>query len=65
MAVAGKARELILPLLFLPLSIPIIVGGVGASIVQHGNKYLEFLLLYDVVFAIVSWAAFEYVVAEA
>ncbi len=65
MAVAGKARELILPLLFLPLSIPIIVGGVGASIVHSGNKYLEFLVLYDAVFAIVSWAAFEYVVAEA
>jgi heme exporter protein B len=64
MAVAGKARELILPLLFLPLSIPIVVGGVGASIVQNGNKYLEFLALYDAVFAIVSWAAFEYVVAE-
>ena len=64
MAVAGKARELILPLLFLPLSIPIIVGGVGASIVHNGNKYLEFLVLYDAVFAIVSWATFEYVVAE-
>ena len=64
MAVAGRARELILPLLFLPLSIPIIVGGVGASIVPNGNKYLEFLALYDAVFALVSWAAFEYVVAE-
>ncbi len=31
MAVAGRARELILPLLFLPLAIPVIVGGVGAS----------------------------------
>ena len=36
MAVAGRARELILPLLFLPLSIPIVVGGVGASVVTHG-----------------------------
>ena len=31
MAVAGRARELILPLLFLPLAIPVVVGGVGAS----------------------------------
>ncbi len=65
MAVAGRARELILPLLFLPLSIPIIVGGVGASIVPHGNKYLEFLAVYDAIFVVVSWATFEYVVAEA
>ena len=29
MAVAGRARELLLPLLFLPMAIPIVVGGVG------------------------------------
>ena len=41
MAVAGRARELLLPLLFLPLAIPIIVGGVGASI-SGGAHYLGF-----------------------
>ena len=55
MAVAGRARELILPLLFLPLSIPIVVGGVGASILAD-NKYLAFLALYDGVFVLLSWA---------
>jgi heme exporter protein B len=57
MAVAGKARELLLPLLFLPMAIPIVVGGVGG--------YLWFLVLYDAIFALLSWATFEYVVAEA
>ena len=33
MAVATRARDLLLPLLFLPLAIPIVVGGVGASVV--------------------------------
>jgi heme exporter protein B len=56
MAVAGRARELLLPLLFLPTAIPIVVGGVGG--------YLWFLALYDAIFAVLSWAAFEYVVAE-
>jgi heme exporter protein B len=56
MAVAGRARELLLPLLFLPMAIPIVVGGVG--------RYLWFLVLYDAIFAVLSWAAFEYVVAE-
>ena len=56
MAVAGRARELLLPLLFLPMAIPIVVGGVG--------RYLWFLLLYDAIFAVLSWAAFEYVVSE-
>ena len=39
MAVAGRARELLLPLLFLPLAIPIVVGGVGAS-AGAGGRYL-------------------------
>jgi heme exporter protein B len=63
MAVAGRARELILPLLFLPMSIPIVVGGVGASIAAD-NKYLAFLALYDGVFVLLCWGAFEYVVSE-
>jgi heme exporter protein B len=56
MAVAGRARELLLPLLFLPAAIPIVVGGVGG--------YLWFLALYDALFAVFAWATFEYVVAE-
>jgi heme exporter protein B len=64
MAVASRARELILPLLFLPLAIPIVVGGVGASVVDEPGRYLALLGLYDVVFAIISWASFEYVVTE-
>jgi heme exporter protein B len=56
MAVAGRARELLLPLLFLPAAIPIVVGGVGG--------YLWFLAGYDAIFALLSWAAFEYVVSE-
>ena len=57
MAVAGRARELLLPLLFLPAAIPIVVGGVGG--------YLWFLALYDAIFAVFAWGTFEYVIAEA
>ncbi len=64
MAVAGRARELLLPLLFLPLAIPVVVGGVGASVTDESGRYLGFLALYDIVFAIISWASFEYVVTE-
>jgi len=63
MAVAGRARELILPLLFLPLAIPIIVGGVGAS-AGAGGRFIGFLILYDAVFGLLAWASFEYVVSE-
>ena len=57
MAVAGRARELLLPLLFLPAAVPIVVGGVGG--------YLWFLALYDAIFAVFAWGTFEFVVAEA
>ena len=64
MAAAGRARELLLPLFFLPLAIPIVVGGVGAGVADDPGRYLGFLALYDLVFAIISWASFEYVVTE-
>jgi heme exporter protein B len=51
MAVATRARDLLLPLLFLPLAIPIVIGGVGASVVDSPGRYL-------------CWASFEYVVTE-
>ncbi len=64
MAAASRGREVILPLLFLPLAIPLVVGGVGAGISPKGATYLSFLGLYDLVFAILAWATFEYVVTE-
>ncbi len=63
MAAAGRARELLLPLLFLPLALPIVIGGVGAS-VKGSASYLAFLALYDLIFALLAWASFEYVVTE-
>ncbi len=64
MAAASRARELLLPLLFLPVAIPLVVGGVGASVEPDPGRYLAFLGLYDCLFAILAWASFEYVVTE-
>lgn len=64
MAASSRARELLLPLLFLPLAVPVIVGGVGATVADDPARYLGFLGLYDAIFAILSWASFEYVVTE-
>jgi heme exporter protein B len=62
-AAAARVRELLLPLLFLPLALPIVIGGVGASL-AGGGRYLAFLALYDVLFATLCWGSFEYVVTE-
>ena len=64
MAAASRTRELILPLLFLPLAIPLVVGGVGASVSAEPGRYLAFLACTTRVFAILCWASFEYVVTE-
>jgi heme exporter protein B len=64
MATASRSRELLLPLLFLPLAIPIVVGGVGASVTDDPGRYVAFLALYDALFAIICCASFEYVVTE-
>jgi ABC-type transport system involved in cytochrome c biogenesis permease component len=64
MAAAGRARELLLPLRVLPLALPIVIGGVGASVVDASGRYLAFLALYDAIFALLAWASFEYVVTE-
>ncbi len=64
MAAASRTRELVLPVLFLPLAIPLVVGGVGASISEDPGRFLAFLGLYDALFAILCWASFEYVVSE-
>ena len=64
MAIATRARELLLPVLFLPLAIPVIVGGVGASVTDAPGRYFAFLALYDALFATICWASFEYVVTE-
>jgi heme exporter protein B len=62
LAAAAHVRELLLPLLFLPLALPIVIGGVGASLGQ--GRYLGFLALYDLLFATLCWGSFEYVVTE-
>ncbi|MFN8222727.1 MAG: heme exporter protein CcmB [Gaiellales bacterium] len=64
MAAATNGREILLPLILLPLSIPLIAGGVGSGVSDDPTRYLGFLGLYDIVFALLSWAAFEYVVTE-
>ena len=60
----ARARAASCRLLFLPVAIPLVVGGVGATVADDPGRYLAFLALYDLIFAILSWASFEYVVTE-
>lgn len=71
MAVNTRAREVMLPLLFLPIAVPIVVAAVEASgpalaADPWGGAlpWLPILAVYDAVFLVVCSIAFGYVVQD-
>ena len=71
-AAAGRASEVLLPVLFLPFAVPLVIGAVtvttGTFSPQTSDfttlEGLGFLGLYDTIFALLGWAMFEYVVED-
>jgi len=68
-AVRTRYREVMLPLLLLPLMIPVLLGAVGAStaLLERGalpSAALRLLVVVDAVFLIGSFLLFEYVLDE-
>ncbi|GIW42189.1 MAG: hypothetical protein KatS3mg076_2766 [Candidatus Binatia bacterium] len=70
-SVQTRAREVLLPLLLLPLSVPLLVAGVTASEVLLAGAnfgsvrlWLAVLVAYDVVSLVVGWWLFEYAVTN-
>ncbi len=71
MAVNTRAREVMLPMLFLPVALPIIIAAVEASgvVVRDGGlgdlaRWLPFLAAFDAIFLVVCPIAFHLVVEE-
>ncbi len=71
LAVNTKAREMVLPILFLPIVIPIIISAVKASgIALAGEPWselsssLQIIGAFDVVFLVVSFLIFAFVIEE-
>ncbi len=71
MTVNTRAREVMLPILLLPVSVPVIVAAVkatgavmaGESLAAAAN-WLQLLAACDVVFLVVSVLIFEYVIED-
>ena len=66
-----RAREVLLPLLFLPVALPIVIGAVtGSSAAMSGDgwdgvgRWLQFIVAFDAVFLVLSSWAFEFVLEE-
>jgi heme exporter protein B len=71
LAVNTKAREMVLPILFLPIVIPIIIGAVKAfELALTGQSWnslaswLQIIVAFDVIFLVVSFLTFEFVIVE-
>jgi heme exporter protein B len=72
-AVHSRARDLIAPLLLLPLLVPVMIaaGGAAEPLLAAGGpslagvgKWVAVLALYDVVFCLVGYAVYEFVLED-
>lgn len=66
-----RAREVLLPLLFLPIVLPVIIGAVTStsSVLDGGGwedvgRWLQFIVAFDAVFLVLSSWAFDFVLEE-
>lgn len=67
LALFTRARELIVPVLFLPLLVPVVIAAAGATFAVAGGAndlpeyrgYCLFLGVYALVFALVGYATYE------
>jgi heme exporter protein B len=71
MAVNTRAREMVLPILFLPLASPVIIGAVEASALAISGgtwgemaTWLEVITAFNVIFLTASYLVFAFVIEE-
>jgi heme exporter protein B len=72
LAVQTRARDLLVPLLALPLAVPLVIGGARATaplLAGSGagpleGRWLLFLGLYDLVFGLLAYAIFDFLLEE-
>ncbi len=71
-AIHTRARDLIAPIIGLPLLIPALIAtarAAGPMLAAHGSgsppaKWVAILALYDVVFALIAYAVFDYLLED-
>ena len=71
LAVNTKAREMVLPILFLPVVVPIIISAVKASgLALSGESWsglspwLQIIVAFDAIFLVVSFWVFNFIIEE-
>jgi heme exporter protein B len=72
LAIQTRARDLIAPLVALPLLVPVVIAGARATsplLAEAGAgavpaKWVAILALYDVVFGLLAYAVFDYLLED-
>ncbi len=72
LAIQTRARDLIVPLLALPLLVPVVLAAARATtpLLQQGGAealpgdWLAVLALYDLVFALIAYAVFDFLLED-
>lgn len=71
MAVQARTRDILLPILLFPVIVPVVVAAVKASAgyiqalpMADISPWLNILVVYDVIFLVISWMVFDKVVEE-
>jgi heme exporter protein B len=72
LAVQTRARDLLVPLLALPLLIPVVIGAAKATTPLFGEagagslplRWLAVLALYDLLFGLLAYALFDFLVED-
>jgi heme exporter protein B len=71
MAIQTRTRDILLPILLFPIVIPVLIAAVKGSTaflqafeMSEIWPYLNFLIVYDVIFIAIAFMVFDYVVEE-
>jgi len=71
MSVRTRSREVMLPMLLLPIAVPVLIAGVVSSArilegktLSDVSQWINLLVSYDAIVLVVGWMVFEYVVEE-
>ena len=70
-AINTRARDIMLPILFLPVVIPVIIAAVKATVSVLAGKpwgdmltWLQIMIAFDIIYLVVATLVFEFVVEE-
>jgi len=70
-AINTRARDIMLPILFLPIVAPVIVAAVKATVVVLAEKpwadmltWLQIMIAFDIIYLVIATLVFEFVVEE-